>query len=106
MNTRGCLGEFEHEISDITGIYSGETVGLRIKLYPNPATDYLNIEISSFNRERTIISIVDSGGRILQTYNFKDTENLRVNLKSFQNGIYTLLVISNKNVRHFQFVKR
>jgi len=66
------------------------------------------IEFPDFDviRERIFISIVDSGGRILQTYNLKDTENLRVNLKSFQNGIYTLLVISDKNVPHFQFVKR
>ena len=66
------------------------------------------IEFPDFDviRERIFISIVDSGGRILQTYNLKDTENLRVNLKSFQNGIYTLLVISDRNVRNFQFVKR
>lgn len=60
-----------------------------ISIYPNPATDALNINIGSNKLLKTNAALFDATGRLMQ--NILITANqLQINLQPFAKGLYTL----------------
>jgi hypothetical protein len=89
--------------SATTGIseYKNQVDG--IKIFPNPATDKLNVSISSNIAEPTEISIYSQGGQKIQSsiINYDGFSLFTVNLSTLSDGLYLLSV---KN-RHYTFTK-
>jgi hypothetical protein len=69
--------------------------------YPNPVTDYLNVELHDYS-EKGSIKISDTSGRILFTTSTK--ESIRLNMESFPSGIY-FLEVGGKNGHKEKVVK-
>ena len=74
-------------INNTTEIASDDQESL--KVYPNPANDYLMVE-----GEMTSIEIYDAMGQRLLVKETKDA-NLRINISEYSNGIYFLRVNNN-----------
>ncbi len=73
-----------------------------LNVYPNPVTDFLNIEWTNSNLKQLIIS--DIHGRILLDKSF--TENLTsIDTKSFSSGIYLISIETEKGNIIKRFVK-
>ncbi len=74
-----------------------------IKVYPNPAKDVLNIQANDFSNKNVII--YNSLGQIVQSVDF--TNDIRLNLNSFKNGIYLLKILDNKTnlISNIKFIK-
>ncbi|NJO88096.1 MAG: T9SS type A sorting domain-containing protein [Chloroflexia bacterium] len=70
-----------------TGIESN-SINAHIKVYPNPASDWIEIE-SKTNKE-LMISILDLSGKVL--VNSKSFGSSRIDLTSFQKGFYVLKI--------------
>ena len=80
--------------------------GSEIKIYPNPAQDYIKIEnlnknIPSNTRK---YSIFDMFGREILKGNFNNNQQ-EINLQNIPNGVYYLQIIDNKEVIKKFFVK-
>jgi hypothetical protein len=78
-------GKFEY--SNIINL-KGEDEKIKITVYPNPATDYLNIKVNNEYKNSTV-QLFSIDGKLLQTINIKN--NLEyINIKPLAKGIYTL----------------
>ncbi len=57
----------------------------KIKYYPNPTVDILNIEISGNMKE---MFLADVSGKILQRFDINNKNTFRINLSKYPSGIY------------------
>lgn len=77
-----------------------------IKLYPNPATDKLFLELPENYRPENII-ISDVLGRLVMAINPAHvTEQLTINIEALPRGVYILSVINNQNILTTKFYKQ
>jgi len=66
-----------------------------LSVYPNPATDEIKIDLSSFNNSQIDLTIIDITGKTVAAFNMKNTNTIDVsNLKS---GIYFIKVSDMKH---------
>ncbi|MFP4047956.1 MAG: C10 family peptidase [Bacteroidales bacterium] len=84
--------DFEVETVDETyGIESSEKNN--IKIYPVPATDYINIE----NAQYATVTIYDMESRAKDTYNIQRSRE-RINLSGYEPGLYYFKIILEDEV--------
>ena len=70
---------------------------LGIHLYPNPATEILNIDISSFSANELIeLSLFNVTGELLRRYSIRQ-QNTNLNISDLAPGIYFAKIISEKS---------
>jgi hypothetical protein len=82
-------GGIKSATSNINGLTINE-----ISIYPNPATEYVNIDLTNFSDELTNISMVDLNGRIVYKKAVSQVTNLSIATDNFEQGIY-LITVSN-----------
>ncbi|MBN2664833.1 MAG: choice-of-anchor J domain-containing protein [Bacteroidales bacterium] len=70
--------------------------------YPNPATDYLCVNIK--NSEKYQIEIIDITGNIVKRENLVGNKS-NINISDLVNGIYILNIISDCKTEQFKFIK-
>lgn len=61
-------------------------------LYPNPVTDFINIDLSNLYIHSTQVSIINLMGDLLMTENLNDNKILRLNVSKLKRGFYTINV--------------
>ena len=71
-----------------------------VKIYPNPATDQLTIELPS---EIYDVTIFDMAGKIV--FNQKSASTIKVNLSRLNSGIYLIKLSCAGKVENFKLVK-
>jgi photosystem II stability/assembly factor-like uncharacterized protein len=81
-----------------------EFTGARIKLYPNPASDMLQVEGLNLG-ENTTLSVIDATGRLIEQVRTGDT-NYKLDTKKLVAGSYYLKVATDKQVNTLKFVKK
>jgi len=69
----------------------------RVKMYPNPATDIINIEIAGTYNKTSEIIFYNSLGLELKR-EVLNSENTKIDISSFQLGIYHAVIISKNSV--------
>jgi hypothetical protein len=74
-----------------------------IKLYPNPAKDFLNLELGN-SSDFTSYSIIDVSGKVLGTQNIS-AQNTQIPLNHLSNGFYILKLEGEKFSTTKKFVK-
>jgi len=77
--------------------------GSVVTIYPNPATDILNVDVASVSEAQVQINILDMSGRVIQskqTVSQKGLNNVRINLNNMASGIYVVQIVENNNVTH------
>jgi len=80
------------------------------KLYPNPATTNLNIEINSLkSNEKTSVQVFDMNGRIV--YRKEAIRNqtqvlLTINVSGYSAGGYFVKITSDNTAQTFTFIKQ
>jgi GEVED domain/Pregnancy-associated plasma protein-A/Secretion system C-terminal sorting domain len=82
-------------------VASAESVGYRI--FPNPATDVLNIEVpASIDRQTVAVSVYDVRGAQMKQLRFDG--NL-LDVSGLAKGVYTLRIADGQQVTHQRFIK-
>ncbi len=75
-----------------------------IKLYPNPANDY--IQISGLNSaENYHLSLSDISGKLLRSEDIKNKTDFKINLQDFVPGIYFIKTESSQSVFTDKIIK-
>jgi len=72
------------DTTDVTNIENSIIPG-KVKYYPNPTIDILNIEFSGTLEE---MFLADVSGKILQRFDIKDKNTFRISLSKYPSGIY------------------
>lgn len=80
------LGSFTFESSNQPFINLDEKSLYEIELYPNPTTNYININTQ--NNSNYSIELLDINGRVISC--FKDLNSTTLNLTNYNDGIYFL----------------
>ena len=92
--------DFQHlpiiEGCELTNIAEDESLLIEAKVYPNPASDYVNIEFESKGTGRTSIVIFDSIGSLVKLVYDKridsGMQNVMMPVTDFANGIYYIRI--------------
>ncbi len=93
--------QFSKCINNATRLANTPDANGIFKMYPNPATTELNIELTSDN---TVVAVYSFDGRMVQsgTYN---SGHSTINIAGYANGIYFLKVHNGNKVDTYRFTK-
>ncbi len=81
-----------------------ENEGLAMMIYPNPANDILNIELSKAINSG-IAEVRNMQGQLVLSNPINGQRQFSINLKSLTAGVYSLLIHNNENIQIVKFVK-
>ena len=86
----------QYDYSDVVVINNGnETNELVVKLYPNPANDYVLVQWNK-NSRSSHVQLIDINGKILLKQEAGDGNTSRLDLTNFDTGIYFLKYTTDK----------
>lgn len=86
-----CFGELtDYQISSSNIVIQPNI----IKLYPNPATDYITIELDK-NHKTTTIQLLNINGQLIIEKQLYNTYKQNINLTNQKKGIYLIRVIND-----------
>lgn len=96
------LGQFAvHEGEDFVSV-PVDKLKDAIKIYPNPAESYINIEGEGINSVR----IIDMQGKlILAQHNINSSNLISLNVEALSKGVYTIHIVSNSGSNYFKFIR-
>jgi hypothetical protein len=89
---------------NITGVGVAEPEEAGIRIYPNPATDYIEISLRSFSTT-TLLSIIDVAGQEVAMYHV-NKKYTRINIADLAPGIYTLTMRDDNQSSFARLVKQ
>lgn len=69
----------------------------KLQTYPNPTSEKLTVHLNG-RREFTDLTILDMTGRIIESYGGLSTNHRVIDLRNYDNGIYTLQVTTDEGV--------
>ena len=86
------------------GISNVENINNNIQIYPNPAQNFININLHSTNTQNIKINIFDYTGKIvLSTYS--QNSNPQIDISALKTGMYFITIKSDKNIYKSKFIK-
>jgi hypothetical protein len=68
-----------------------------IKVYPNPAKDYINVDFDSKNFNQAEIELYDMQGRLVKKTKLKAQKGNRIDVSSLKAGNYSYNILLNGN---------
>lgn len=77
-----------------------------VKVFPNPATDYINVELNLENVSNASINIIDMNGRIISTQLVENvtTATRTIDVSKFAAGTYMVRVLTEEGAKTSRFV--
>jgi len=90
------LGEYVLAMKDYVSGIENENVAVnyQIKLFPNPASDYITVDLAEFkqiNKNSVVISVLDITGREIDKYSVNNSR-ININTENYKNGMYFIMV--------------
>ena len=102
--TQGVQQPFE--ISVVTSINEAKEISLEIVVYPNPATEFINLKIKSYEIENLGYYLYDINGSILKENKVESNETI-ISMQTLLPATYFLKVTdNNKTLKIFKIIKR
>jgi len=77
----------------------------KFNLFPNPATDIINIS-NSDNMAISQIEIYDVNGKVLNTQKFSDETEIQLNVAALNSGTYLLHLYTNEGKAVKKLIKK
>jgi hypothetical protein len=98
-----------YEIFVITGNQEIKGINLTCSVYPNPATDFLKLNVQDFGNENLSYILYDLKGKVLET-NAVSSSETTINMGTLVAGTYFLKLLQSTNassqeVKTFKIVK-
>lgn len=95
-----------YEISVVTGLEEAKGINLSVSAYPNPATDYLTLEVKDFELSNLSFQLHDMEGKLLQSEKIAGKQTSIV-MSSLVPATYFVKVIQeSKEVKTFKIIKK
>ena len=71
-----------------------------LKIYPNPADEFISIQIDEFLNDDLNVEILDVSGKVAKTERMKEnTQYLKIDSQNFTQGVYFIRLTGGKKVR-------
>ena len=75
-------------------------------VYPNPASEILNLDLNAINYNIKDIKIYNSLGILEESIVGHDTKNLSIDLKDYSSGLYFLKITHEHGANTTKFIKQ
>ncbi len=76
------------------------------RLYPNPATDAVNITLGGVNNGSSIINVYDEAGKLIRSRNIHgNSTNVQINIKTLPIGVYEVECKNGKDLQVLKMIK-
>lgn len=72
-----------------------------VTIFPNPASDRINITVKNLSLKETTISLSDMSGKLVHNQIYNNGKDISINVQNFAKGVYLLTVI-NQNQKYSQ----
>lgn len=75
-----------------------ERNGVTVRLFPNPATNFLNVELGNLKEQKVVWTLIDLSGRTVSQGEFLHTPGVdaRINLDAPANGLYLMQLSTDR----------
>ncbi len=88
-----------------TGIPTVNADNISVSVFPNPASSFINFELSDYPSSPVVISITDADGRSGGLYQMMANPKFAISTTYFPNGIYYYsIIMSDKLIRAGNFI--
>lgn len=87
-------------LDELRDVLNLEQIGSNfvLSVYPNPATDFININLGNSNQETlVIVSLCDISGKEVKTYNFIGSKSPALKLPELSSGLYLVKITIGEN---------
>ena len=93
------------EISVVFGLEETNSINLDLSVYPNPATDVLNLKVDDYNNEKLSYQLYDIKGKLLEGKELTVSET-QIQTNTLVPSTYFLKVIQeSKVIKTFKIIK-
>jgi hypothetical protein len=89
LRANDCEGDVYINVGDPAAI---EEISLNRSVYPNPATDWLNIPLPE---KETTVLLLDANGKLLQKTTLPDATLYALPFSAYPNGVYFVQLIAS-----------
>lgn len=86
-------------------IHTEDVLANSFHLYPNPATDFVTITANDTIKVNQI-KVYDLTGKFIDQQDFKNEENIRLNVEKFASGTYLLHLQTDKGLAVKKLIKK
>lgn len=100
-----CIPRIINSLSLPIGIEEGTALESKIKLFPNPATNVLNLKSEDPNLTIDNVTIRDLSGKIVMTLEINSSQD-QISISSLKQGAYLIEVTSGKDAFTQKFIKK
>jgi hypothetical protein len=91
-----------YEVSSTVDL-NDDAINLEIKLYPNPTTNYLTLEVS--NSKKISYELSDMQGKVIENKKVKE-KNTTIRMETLPNSIYLLKITEeDQSLKTFKIIK-
>ena len=77
---------------------------LQIEIYPNPSSNFLNVEFAQLMPEM-IVNMYGLNGEKIYSLSYNNIYNLTIDVSAISNGVYFIEFITNENTIVKKFIK-
>jgi hypothetical protein len=101
----GCSDTAVITVSVTSGINDAFS-NLNVSVFPNPANDFIYIQINTLINETSTVQLFDISSRLVleKTYNTNDL--IELNVEQFLNGVYYLKIVSSEKSYNKLIIKQ
>jgi len=102
-------GLYIFDVHQAVSVQQSPDIFTETKIYPNPATDFIQIQGSNYTAGNIRIQVMDTQGKILINEQEKVSNILskQLNIQALPAGVYILTLTHEKgNSYHTKFVKK
>jgi hypothetical protein len=93
------------EISLITAVDAAKDINLTCTVYPNPASDLLNLKIENCDLTNLEYKLIDLKGKVLENKRIVGNET-NIHMTAFPPSVYVLKISSDgKEIKTFKIIK-
>lgn len=78
----------------------------QVVLYPNPAIDFLNVNLGNEMNEETLIEVLDLSGKVMHRVQVSQTNQTRINTTTLPSGMYLVRISTDKEEQTYRIVKQ
>lgn len=93
---------FEYEVIAKQGVNDEGVATGNVSIYPNPATEKINVTFSEMLTEMAVLEIFDESGRLIVRHSI--TNNVQLDVSNVASGAYTLVIRTSKKTETKRFV--
>ncbi|NDP21041.1 MAG: T9SS type A sorting domain-containing protein [Paludibacter sp.] len=80
--------------------------GKLLKIYPNPTSDFISLEIPGSSNHMATVTLYNLSGGVVYQYKYPQASIVRIDFKDFEKGAYILSVEIDNNIKQVKLIKK